>query len=212
MKYRAVRGTKDILPEESGIWQKTVLKARETFGLYGYLEISTPIIEETELFTRGLGEASEVVMKEMYSFKDKKGRDISLRPEGTAGVIRAYLENNLDKIYETAKLYYIGPMFRYDNPQAGRYRQHWQIGCEAIGSANPALDAEVISLVFNIFSSIGIADMELQINSIGCPECRKKYTEDIKKALILSEQSLCEDCKNKLKRNPMRITAMRTWK
>jgi len=205
MIYKAVRGTKDILPDETGKWQYVIKSAREIFDKYGYSEIITPIFESTELFTRGIGETTDIVTKEMYTFIDKKGRSLTLRPEGTSGVIRAYLENGLYNKPSPVKLYYIGPMFRYERPQSGRYREHWQIGVEAIGSDNPALDAEVINCIIDLLKRLGVGGLATQLNSIGCLECRKKYIVALKGFLEGKIDGLCEVCKERIEKNPLRI-------
>ncbi|MFH1825179.1 MAG: histidine--tRNA ligase [Candidatus Firestonebacteria bacterium] len=205
MIYKAVRGTKDILPDDTGKWQYIIKIARETFDRYGYSEIIIPTFESTELFTRGIGGTTDIVTKEMYSFTDKKGRSITLRPEGTAGVIRAYLENGLCTKSSLIKLYYIGPMFRYERPQSGRYREHWQIGVEAIGSDNPALDGEVINYVIDLLKKLGITDLKTQLNSIGCLECRPKYIHILKEFLKGKISGLCEVCVERIEKNPLRI-------
>lgn len=205
MIYKSVRGTKDILPDDTGKWQYIIKIARETFDRYGYSEIITPIFESTELFTRGIGVTTDIVTKEMYTFTDKKGRSLTLRPEGTAGVIRAYLENGLYNKPSPVKLYYIGPMFRYERPQSGRYREHWQIGIEAIGSDEPGLDSEVINCVIDLLKKLGVTGLTTQLNSIGCLECRPKYINVLKEFLKGKISSLCEVCVERVEKNPLRI-------
>jgi histidyl-tRNA synthetase len=171
-EYAAPRGTKDVLPSETPRWRYLESRFREICALHGFGEIRTPTFEHTELFTRNLGETTDVVAKEMYSFRTTSGRSLTLRPEGTAPVIRAYVQHNLGATAPVVKLYYIARAFRYERPQAGRYREHTQLGVEAIGSLDPALDAEVISLAARFLESVGAAKLELKLNSIGCPECR----------------------------------------
>jgi histidyl-tRNA synthetase len=205
MQYKSIKGTRDILPSESYIWQAIEDKARNVFARFGYDEIRTPVIEETALFIKSVGENTDIVTKEMFSFVDRGERNISLRPEGTAPVVRAYIENNLDKISQFQKLYYMGPMFRAERPQAGRMRQFHQIGVEAIGSASPALDAEVIRLMTSILDAVGIKDYALRINNLGCQEDKKKLSDALRAALSSSASLLCEDCRKRLKTNPLRV-------
>lgn len=203
---KAIRGTKDILPGESGIWQKIEGVSRDNLKLFGYQEIRTPLIEETALFVKNIGEETDIVSKEMFSFVDRGQRNISLRPEGTASIIRSYIENNLDKISQLQKLYYIGPMFRAERPQAGRLRQFHQIGVEAIGSLHPALDAEVIALSAKLLNASGIKDYRIKLNNLGCREDKKKLSKALKE--IFSDKKgehLCEDCKRRIKMNPLRV-------
>jgi histidyl-tRNA synthetase len=203
---KAIRGTKDILPGESGIWQEIEKVSRENLKLFGYQEIRTPIIEETALFVKNIGEETDIVSKEMFSFVDRGDRNISLRPEGTASVIRSYIENNLDKVSQFQKLYYIGPMFRAERPQAGRLRQFHQIGVEAIGSLHPALDAEVIALSARLLEAAGIKGYKIKLNNLGCREDKKNLSKTLKE--IFSDKKgehLCEDCKRRIKMNPLRV-------
>jgi len=202
---KALRGMKDILPEEAGTWQCIEEEARKTFELYGYKEIRTPSLEETSLFTKSIGEGTDIVQKEMYSFKDKGGRKISLRPEATAPVVRAYLENNLDKTGGLVKLYYIGPMFRSERPQAGRQRQFHQIGVEALGSYNPYLDVEVINLMKSYLDSIGLDNCKIKLNSLGCNKDKTALKNKLKKFLSSQTSRLCKDCKIRFKKNILRV-------
>ena len=174
MQYKRPRGTYDILPEQSYKWHKVTAAFRELAAAFGYEEISTPAFEQAALFERSSGESSDVVRKEMYRFSDQKGREFALRPEGTAPVARAYLENRLDIGSAARKLYYIGPMFRYDRPQAGRYRQHQQYGVEFIGSNHPYYDAEVISILWLYLSGMGLTNLRLELNSVGCADCSRE--------------------------------------
>ena len=176
----APRGTNDIIPPESTKWNYIEEKAKYIFDLYNYDEIRTPIFEYTELFQRGIGEVTDIVEKEMYTFKDKSGRSITLRPEGTASVVRSFLENKIYGQAQPTKYYYIGPMFRYERPQAGRYRQFNQLGIEVFGTKHPMVDAEVIAVGMHYMDLLGLKDLTLYINSIGCPECRPQYLERLK--------------------------------
>ena len=199
------RGMKDILPEEAGDWQWVERRIRSLFRIYGYGEIRTPVVEEASLFVKSIGEGTDIVQKEMYAFKDKGGRKLSLRPEGTAPVVRAYLENNLDKLKGLTKLYYIGPMFRNERPQAGRQRQFYQIGVEAIGSDEPRLDAEVISLARSCLDSVGLKDYKIKLNSLGCGKDKTALKKELKKFLTPELTRLCGDCKVRYKKNILRV-------
>ncbi|MDQ7824993.1 MAG: histidine--tRNA ligase [Candidatus Eremiobacteraeota bacterium] len=204
MNIKAPRGTFDILPGETPQWHHVEKTAREIAHLHGYMEIRTPVFEHTELFVRGIGEGTDIVQKEMYVFKDKKGRSMTLRPEGTATVVRACLEHNLHAA-GFVKLYYIGPFLRYERPQAGRYRQFHQFGIEALGSSAPSLDAEVIEATHQFFSVLGLKDLHVEINSIGCRECRPAYRESLQKFLKGKAEELCDECGRRLEHNPLRI-------
>src|ERR1700693_5115224 len=177
---KAVKGTRDILPPSSAVWNQVEAAAREVFRTYNYQEIRTPILEETSLFARGVGEETDIVSKEMYTFEDRDGSSLTLRPEATASVIRAYIEHRLDQRPGLQKLYYMGPMFRRERPQKGRYRQFFRIGAEAIGSESPAIDAEVIEMVVEILTRAGLNGFELLINSVGCKDCRPIYIEKLR--------------------------------
>ena len=207
MKYQTIRGTRDILPDESGLWQRLEALARDLFKIYGYSEIRTPVIEETGLFVKSVGEDTDIVKKEMFSFIDRGERNISLRPEGTAPIARAYLENNLSKTDPFQKLYYIGPMFRAERPQAGRLRQFHQVGVEAIGSNHPALDAEVIIVMAKLLESFGIKGYEMKLNNLGCRDDKNKLSKALKEAFSDKEASvlLCDDCKRRTQVNPLRV-------
>lgn len=202
-KYKAVRGTKDILPDQSQAWESLKIKAREVFEAYGYREIVIPAFESTELFQRGIGQSTEIVQKEMYTFLDKKGRSLTLRPEGTAGVVRSYLEQNLGHKSQTVKLYYIGQMFRYERPQAGRYREFWQLGVEAFGSSDPAIDAENIIMLHDYLNKTGLKEMKVIINTMGCNVCRPRYLRKLREFLG-SGDNLCGDCRDRARANPLR--------
>ena len=205
MEMKAPRGTQDVLPGRSAAWLRLEAITREVMASFGYREIRTPIFEHTELFSRGVGEATDVVEKEMYTFEDRSGRSITLRPEGTAPVARAYIEHGMHLWPQPVKVFYIGPMFRYERPQAGRLRQHYQIGAEALGSADPALDAEVIVLPIEIFRRMGLRRFEVHLNSIGCPRCRPVYRERLLAYLRPRADQLCESCQRRLERSPLRV-------
>jgi len=202
---RAIKGTNDILPEESHNWQFVEGKMLETAGLYGFKEIRVPVFEHTEVFLRSVGDTTDVVQKEMYTFDDKGGRSITLRPELTAGVIRSAIEKGLVNGALPVKVCYIGGCYRYEKPQAGRLREFHQFGVECIGAAAPNADAEVIALARQVLDSIGIKKISLEINSIGCPECRKAYHAALKEYFSNNVDTLCDTCKDRLDRNPMRI-------
>ena len=199
-----IKGTKDILPQEIGQWHNLEQKALEIFTKYGYQEIRTPIFEATELFARGVGDTTDIVNKEMYSF-EKSDRSLTLRPENTAGVVRSFIENGMSRLSAPVKLWYKGPMFRYERPQAGRQRQFHQVGVELFGIKQPAADAEVILLAVNYLKSLGLNDLEVEINSLGCPECREEYKRKIKEVLKPEFDNLCEDCQNRYEKNPLRL-------
>ena len=199
------RGTKDILPEASGQWQHIEEVARKVCHNHGYSEIRTPVFEHTELFLRGIGETTDIVEKEMYTFTDRGERSLTLRPENTAAVVRSFLEHKLYAGPQPVKLFYMGPMFRYDRPQAGRYRQFHQFGIEAIGAAGFAIDAEVIALADQFLRQLGLHDLKLYLNSVGCPQCRPVYRSALQDFLRDKLPSLCSDCQSRFDRNPMRI-------
>ena len=205
MLTNAPRGTKDILPDTVGDWNYVEGEIRELCRRFGYSEIRTPIFEHTELFQRGIGEGTDVVDKEMYTFTDRGERSITLRPENTASAVRAYLQNKLYAQSNLVKLFYIGSMFRYDRPQAGRMREFHQFGVEALGEANPAVDAEVILLAMNLLEGLGLKDLELSINSVGCPKCRSKYRTMLQDFFRDKLEDLCEDCRSRVERSPLRI-------
>ena len=199
-----IKGTKDILPQDIGQWHNLEQKALEIFTRYGYQEIRTPIFEATELFARGVGDTTDIVNKEMYTF-EKSDRSLTLRPENTAGVVRSYIENGMSRLSPPVKLWYKGPMFRYERPQAGRQRQFHQVGVELFGVKQPAADAEVILLAVNYLNALGLNDLEVEINSLGCPECREEYKKKIKEVLKPEFDNLCEDCQNRYEKNPLRL-------
>ncbi len=205
MEIKAIRGFNDILPAEVGKWQFVEGAAREVFEGFGFSEIRIPIIERTELFTRGIGEATDIVEKEMYTFPDRSGNSLTLRPEATASIARAYLEHQVYAFDPVAKLYCIGPMFRYERPQKGRYRQFYQIDAEVFGVENPMVDAEIIVMLIHFLKRVGLDKLELQMNSLGCRACRPRYREELKRFLTGKSFQLCEDCRRRLETNPMRI-------
>jgi histidyl-tRNA synthetase len=203
--YKAPRGTADILPEEQGYWRFVEAKATSLCRLYGYQRLDTPAFEDAQLFTRSIGEGTDIVTKEMYTFKDRSSNVLALRPEGTAPVCRAYLEHGMDNLPQPVKLYYLATIFRYERPQAGRYRQHYQFGFEAIGDADPALDAEVVHMAWRFFESLGINGLYLYLNSIGCKACRPRYLESLKSYYSDHLSGLCPDCKSRFEKNPLRL-------
>ena len=201
----SVKGTRDILPPSSAVWNRVETVARRVFHRFNYQEIRTPILEETELFARGVGEETDIVSKEMYTFEDRDGNSLTLRPENTASVIRSYIEHRLDQQPGLQKLYYIGPMFRRERPQKGRYRQFYQIGAEAIGSDSPAIDAEVIEMVVTVLQDLGIEGFELLINSVGSKVSRARYNEALRAALKEVIPDMCSDCRRRAETNPLRV-------
>ena len=205
MGITAIRGFNDILPSEIGKWQFVEKTVREVFEGFGFSEIRIPILERTELFSRGIGDATDIVEKEMYTFTDKGGSSLTLRPEATASMARAYLEHKLYAFDPVAKLYCIGPMFRYERPQKGRYRQFYQIDAEVFGVGNPVVDAEVIVMLIHFLRRVGLEKLELQINSLGCRDCRPQYRDRLKDYLTKKSFQLCEDCQRRLQTNPLRI-------
>lgn len=205
MLTKAPRGTKDIVPAEAYKWNYLEGKFRDLCKLYGYEEIRTPIFEHTELFKRGVGDTTDIVQKEMYTFKDRGDRDLTLKPEGTAGVIRAFIENKMYAETQPTKLFYITPCFRYERPQSGRQRQFHQFGVEALGSDTPSLDAEVISLAMQFLGEAGLKDLTVSINSVGCPVCREEYNQLLKDYLAAKADVLCDLCNDRRDKNPMRV-------
>ena len=205
MRIQSIRGAKDILPEEIWKWQWVESIAHKVFSRYGFQEIRFPIFENTRLFSRSIGETTDIVEKEMYSFEDRAGDSITLRPEGTASVVRAYIEHKMYAPPSVMKMFYIGPMFRYERPQAGRLRQFYQIGVEAMGSCNPVIDVEVMILLIEFFRELGLNDMQLQINSLGNHNCRPQYRETLKSAIEKHLDNLCKNCITRYKKNPLRV-------
>ncbi|SUY47390.1 histidyl-tRNA synthetase [Clostridium putrefaciens] len=205
INIKAPKGTKDMLPQDAYKWHYITDTLSNIAENYGYREIRTPIFEHTELFTRGVGETTDVVQKEMYTFEDKAKRSITLKPEGTAPTVRAFIESALYSETQPTKMYYFTPVFRYENVQKGRLRQHHQFGVEAFGVSGASLDAEIISIAMNAYENFGIKGLKLKINSIGCPVCRERYNEVLKEFLKENLEELCDTCKTRYSRNPMRI-------
>jgi len=205
MKYERVRGMNDVLPGEIGWWRTAEAAMIETARRYNYREIRFPIVETTELFARGMGEATDIVGKEMYTFPDRKDRSLTLRPEGTASVVRAYLNQGWQTQAPFQKLFYIGPMFRYEKPQKGRCRQFHQFGIEALGSLDPSLDAEVISFAWSMMDQLGIGGLWLRLNSIGCSEDRERFRDVLRQHFTPSIDRMCADCNRRILENPLRI-------
>jgi len=202
---RVPKGTQDILPEDISKWYYIEGMIKEILSKYGYKEIRTPFFEYTELFVRGIGESTDIVTKEMFTFPDRKGRSLTLRPEGTAPVVRAYLEDSMGRTSKVIKLFYLGPMFRCEKPQAGRFRQFNQFGIEIIGTKSPAADAEVIITVLAIYKKLGLKNLEILINSVGCKKCRVDYVQKLKKYLTNKKDFLCSECKERYTKNPLRV-------
>ncbi len=204
MNYKAPKGTKDILPSEVHIWQYIEEKSRNILEKANYKEIRTPVFEATELFARGVGDSTDIVNKEMYTF-EQKNRSLTLRPENTAGVVRAFIEHGMHRLPSPLKLWYKGPMFRYERPQAGRQRQFHQLGLELFGVENPSADAEVIQIAMKLLDEIGLKGLSLEINNIGCPQCRNEYKNRIKEAIRPKLEEFCQDCLVRFEKNPLRI-------
>lgn len=206
MKYKSISGMHDILPADSAKWQFVERTAREHFALYGYAEIRTPILEETGLFQRSVGELTDIVQKEMYTFEDKDGDSLTLRPEGTASIVRSAIEHNLiNQTSPDLKVYYLGPMYRRERPQKGRFRQFYQIGAESFGSKAPYADAEIIELLASYLKKVGLNEWTLQINSLGEGRERKAYQEKLKAFLLGNESAFCDNCKERIGKNPLRV-------
>ena len=216
MKYESPRGVFDILPtyalrqsnelfRASELWQEVEAVIRQITRHFGFLEVRTPVFERTELFTRSVGENTDIVSKEMYSFEDRGNRHLTLRPEGTAPVMRAFLEGHLNQALPEHKLFYMGPMFRYERPQAGRYRQHHQFGAEAIGNGSPEQDAEIIDLLYTVFRELGLSHLGVYLNSLGSPDCRKKYRKALLDYLSKHKDDLSEESKRRFENNPLRV-------
>ncbi|MDY4559104.1 MAG: histidine--tRNA ligase, partial [Eubacteriales bacterium] len=203
--YTIPKGTKDVLCEDAYKWHYVENAARQTAANFGFKEIRTPVFEHTELFLRGVGETTDIVTKEMYTFLDKGDRSITLKPEGTAGVARAFVGGVQQNGTLPYKMYYITPVFRYERPQAGRLREHHQFGVELYGSSSPLADVEVIALAKSLFDALGLKDLTLNINSIGCPECRAKYNAALKEYLGSRFSEMCRECQSRFEKNPLRI-------
>ncbi len=204
MKIKALKGFKDILPDEAVLWQYVEQVARDIFQRFGYREIRVPILEKTGLFARSIGETTDIVEKEMYSFIDRNGDSLTMRPEGTASVLRAFIEHNLQAERPVQKLYTIGPMFRHERPQKGRLRQFHQMSVEAVGAEQPEVDAEIMAMAWMVITELGL-DVSLEINSLGCPKCRPTFNEALLKFLAQSQDSLCPDCERRRDKNPLRV-------
>ena len=205
MKYNALKGVHDIIPPDSYIWQKIEATARNVFSVYGFQELRAPIIESTDVFIRSIGETTDIVEKEMYTFSDKAGRRITLRPEGTAPVVRCFVEHHLYNLPQPQKFFYSGPMFRYERPQAGRFRQFFQIGAEAFGIDDPKIDAEIVSMLKVLFERLGLKGLHFEVNSIGCEKCRPDYKKALLDFFAGKIDTLCPDCKRRHDQNPLRI-------
>lgn len=205
MLYKSITGVRDVLPDEQPYWRVIEKKIHEITTLYGYLRIDPPIIEETALFVRGVGDATDIVEKEMYSFIDKGDNRVTLRPEFTAGFMRLYLQNGMQRLPKPVKLFSLGPIFRYEKPQAGRFRQHTQFNLEAIGEQDPALDHEVMSVAWQLYAELGFQGLKFQLNSTGCPQCRPAYIERLKEYYRGRLHVICEDCKRRVDRNALRL-------
>lgn len=201
----SVKGTRDLLPPDTRVWNRVEETARRLFSTYGFDEIRTPVLESTELFTRSVGESSDIVHKEMYTFEDRGKRSVTLRPENTAGVVRAYVEHGMAQSGFTRKLYYFGPQFRYERPQKGRYREFRQIGAEVIGAADPATDAELLILLFEFLFSLGFTGLSVSLNSVGTEECRPEYVRALLDYLAPHQESFGEDDRRRFVQNPLRV-------
>ena len=201
----AVKGTNDILPAEARVWQRVETLTRSHFERYGYREIRTPVFEATELFEKGTGETSDIVQKEMYTFTDKGGRSLTLRPEYTPSVVRAVIEHRLYLQPEPLRFYFLGPMFRYDKPQKGRYRQFHQADVEVFGESDPAVDAELVEMADALLARLKVKDVSTLVNSVGCSKCRPGYIRELRRAAEAARDKLCEDCRRKIDANPLRI-------
>lgn len=205
MKFQSPKGTKDVLPEEQPYWEWVEDTIRHIVRLYGYERLDLPIFESTGLYERGVGEGTDIVEKEMYTFTDKAGNSLTLRPEFTAGVMRAYLQNGMASLPKPVKVWSMGPVFRYERPQAGRFRQHTQFNLEAIGEADPALDFEVMSIAYHLYEKLGFRQIAFQLNSIGCPKCRSEYLKALVQYYQQHLNEICEECKRRLSKNPLRV-------
>ncbi len=202
---RSVKGTRDLLPRETALWQRVEEEARRVFAAYNFCEIRTPILEQTALFARSVGADTDIVTKEMYTFEDRDQESLTLRPEATASVVRAYIEHSMANEAGIHKLYYIGPMFRRERPQKGRYRQFYQIGAEVLGSDHPTIDAEFLEMLVLLLTRVGITEYQLLLNSVGCPTCRSKFIETLRQALAQVKGKMCGDCQRRAETNPLRV-------
>ncbi|MBU3901633.1 histidine--tRNA ligase [Patescibacteria group bacterium] len=204
-EFQAPKGMRDLLPQDSGFWDKLIKTGEELAQDYGFQKIETPIIEDADLFIRGTGQTTDVVSKQMYFVKTAGGASLALRPEGTPGVVRAYMENGLASLPQPIKLFYFGPMFRHEQPQAGRWRQHYQFGLEVFGDSGAVLDAQIIQFCFHLFRQLGLKKINIQINSLGCPQCRPAYRRALLDYYRHRKEKVCPDCKRRLKENPLRL-------
>jgi len=204
LSIKGLKGFKDILPAEVGIWQRIESSARALFHRYGFAEIRVPILEQTGLFLRSIGETTDIVEKEMYTFTDKNGDSVTLRPEGTAPVLRAFVEHNLHLLQPIQRLYTIGPMFRHERPQKGRLRQFHQMSVEVLGSEEPLVDAELMAMAWQLMQELGLT-VSLEINSLGCPQCRPAYNQALRDFIDARSDKLCEDCQRRRQTNPLRV-------
>lgn len=205
MEMTTIKGFKDILPEEAAIWQRVESEARGVFRAFGFREIKTPLLESTDLFTRSIGQDTDIVSKEMYTLTDSKGRGLTLRPEATASVVRAYIQHRLYQDNPVQKLFTLGPMFRHERPQKGRFRQFHQINAEIFGDPGPRSDADIINMAMQLFESLGLTDLTLNLNSLGCPICRARFREDLTNYLVQRLDPLCPDCRRRADVNPLRV-------
>lgn len=205
MSIQAIKGVKDVLPADMPVWQHLESAARNIFENYGFSEIRVPVFEYTELFARSIGASTDIVEKEMYTFDDRDGKKLTLRPEGTAGVVRAFIEHKLYADNQLVKLYYLGPMFRHERPQKGRYRQFYQIGVESLGGTHPHVDIEILVMLFRLFEKLGISGLTLQVNSLGDAACRGAYRDVLKQYLKEKLPTLCADCQRRYETNPLRV-------
>jgi histidyl-tRNA synthetase len=205
LEFSTIKGFKDILPDEAPAWQRLETEARKVFACFGFKEIQSPILERTELFSRGIGEETDIVSKEMYTLKDSKGRGLTMRPEATASVVRAYVQHRLYEKNPVQKLFTIGPMFRHERPQKGRYRQFHQINAELFGDGGPRSDADIIVMVMALLDNLCLSDLTLHINSLGCPDCRPRFKEELRGYLLQGRDALCSDCQRRAETNPLRV-------
>jgi histidyl-tRNA synthetase len=205
LEFTTIKGFKDILPEEVGTWQRLEAEARKAFGSFGFTEIKTPLLESTELFSRSIGQDTDIVSKEMYSLTDSRGRGLTLRPEATASMVRAYIQHRLYQKNPVQKLFTIGPMFRHERPQKGRFRQFYQIDAEILGDPGPRSDADIIVLAMYLLEVLGLSGLTLNLNSLGHPECRDTFREELKNYLAQKTASLCADCQRRAETNPLRV-------
>jgi histidyl-tRNA synthetase len=205
LEFSTIKGFKDILPDESPVWQRLEKEARKVFACFGFREIQSPILERTELFSRSIGEETDIVSKEMYTLKDSKGRGLTMRPEATASVVRAYVQHRLYEKNPVQKLFTIGPMFRHERPQKGRFRQFHQINAELFGDGGPRSDADIIIMVMGLLDNLCLSDVTLHINSLGCPACRPPFKEELRGYLLQRRDALCSDCRRRAETNPLRV-------